>query len=119
MLDGILFQLRAEGKEGKLRDFKALDAARNANDREAIDDTDRQMQKRHFPAAENDPKRVGNGMRFKMQGDLFAIGRQGERGDLEALDSERDAHDRQAQKRPDREPCKCKPNAADQNPNDV
>ena len=73
----ILFDRSAKGEEGKLHKFEALNSARDAYDRDAVEDAHYKIGNGEFPTAEDCPKNICDGMLAKIQVNLFSKGPEG------------------------------------------
>ena len=105
--------LRTEGEEGELHEFEALDAACDADDRDAVKDAAEKIDKCHLPAAEHGPDHVGDRMLCYVQIDLFAIGGKGKTRHFKALHTEWDANDGDTQQNANNGPQKKENEAAE------
>ena len=110
---------RAEWQKRQLHELEGLKPCGNAYDGDAADHACSQIAQRHLPAEKDGPKDVGDGVLVEIDVDLFAEGGEGQLGCLEALLTEGDADDGDAEQDPQDGPGKAQPQAAEDEPDDV
>ena len=82
-----------KGEECQLHKFKALNAARDSDNSDKIQNCENEINYRHFPTREYRPENVRNRVLVEIQHHLLAVWGEGKSGCLEALESERDSDD--------------------------
>ena len=111
-----LDNVSTEGTESKLHHFECLQTEGNADDSDAADHAANEVSQSQLPAEKNGPKKVGDGVLFKLYSDLLAKGGEGQLSCLEALHAKGNADDGNAQQHTEQKPGKTKPDSAENEP---
>ena len=109
--------LCAKGHQCQSGHFKALGTNGNADDRDAPHQSQHPVAHGHLPAEEQQPQQVGpKGHAAASVYDLLAEGEEGKAGKLEALGTQRDADDGDAEDAPGQRPRQSADQSAEQEP---
>ena len=115
-----LFDRSTEGHQRQFGHFEALQANGNANNGDAENAAHHQVIHCQLPAQQNNPQKINKeAARPAAIDNLFAEGRSRQPCHFEALHSQRDAHNGDAAQRTGNQPAQPRPNANENEPDNV
>ena len=118
----VLFNLlyfRAKREKRKLYKLKALNTLWDTDYRNAVDNTDNEVNERKLPTADNSPNNVCNRMLCKVQVNLFSVGKERKTSHFETLNTKGNSNNCNAENKSQNTPKQSKPDAAKDSPNNI